>query len=181
MLFAKDNSPSEIAALPPRWVRHCARENTGRLVIIAAGTMRPISLATAPWKLEPFPSQGRAGQCARASNTRQDCEMRSRLAMRQLAICSRSGMNFAHTVNASYMQALRPCSIVGGFCQRKTRERDQTAPTQASSQNVSLQSKSQICYLFGRRRIRRCARHPQSRPHALCHRDAQTLRQLVRQ
>src|SRR5271156_6253639 len=36
--------------------------------------------------------------------------MRSRLAMRQLAICSRSGMNFAHTVNASYMQALRPCS-----------------------------------------------------------------------
>jgi hypothetical protein len=65
------------------------------IVIIAAGTMRPISFATALWKLEPFPSQARAGQCARASNTRQDCEMRSRLAMRQLAICSRSGMNFA--------------------------------------------------------------------------------------
>src|ERR1700722_10968374 len=61
-------------------------------------------------KLQPLPSQRRAGQCARASNSRQVCEMCSRLTMRQLAICSRSGMNFAHTVNASYMQALRPCS-----------------------------------------------------------------------
>src|ERR1700722_6213133 len=78
------------------------------IVIIAVGTMRPILFATALWKLELFPSQGRAGQCA--SNTRQDSEMRSRLAMRQLAICSRSGTNFAHTVSASSMQALRPFS-----------------------------------------------------------------------
>ena len=31
ILFAKDNSPSEIAALPPRWISHHTRKNTGRL------------------------------------------------------------------------------------------------------------------------------------------------------
>jgi hypothetical protein len=30
MLFAKDNSPFEIAALPLRWVRYRARENMGQ-------------------------------------------------------------------------------------------------------------------------------------------------------
>jgi hypothetical protein len=52
-LFARDNSPSEIAALPPRRVRHRARESTGRFVIRAAGALRPISFATALWEQKP--------------------------------------------------------------------------------------------------------------------------------
>ena len=65
MLFAKDNSPSEIAGAAAMGesrvtarerehrpiVIHCGRH---KIVIIAAGTIRPISFATASWKQEPF-------------------------------------------------------------------------------------------------------------------------------
>jgi hypothetical protein len=55
-------------------------------------------------------------------------------------------MNFAHTVNASYMQALRPCSSSSAALPAKTREQDQTAPAQAPPQNVNPQSQGQIRY-----------------------------------
>lgn len=43
-LFAWDNSPSEIAALPPRRVRHRARESTGRFVIPETHFLRDCAL-----------------------------------------------------------------------------------------------------------------------------------------
>jgi hypothetical protein len=156
-----------------------AREH-GPIVIIAVGTMRPFSLAIPLWKLQPLPSQRRAGQCARASNSRQDCEMCSRLTMRQLAICSRSGMNFAHTVNASYMQALRPCSSSAAASPATdARTRPNSASPSAVPKCKLAKPEANPC-LFGHRRIGPCARHPQSRPHAPRDGHAQTRPQSVR-
>jgi multidrug efflux pump subunit AcrB len=42
---------SSVPVLQLSLMRHRARENTGRLLIVAAGKMRPISFATALWKL----------------------------------------------------------------------------------------------------------------------------------
>ena len=74
------------------------------------------------------------GQCDAVTNmSRQGSEIRSLLALRQLVMRSRSGMNFAQTVSASIMHALRPaCSssalLAIGARVRPTRTNATTAP-----------------------------------------------------
>jgi hypothetical protein len=89
--------------------------------------------------------------------------MCSRLAMRQFAICSRSGMNFAHTVNASCMSGFAALLVVGGgfagegrenktkqrqpehrpkTCTRKARAKSATNPGAAESAHVPATAKA---------------------------------------
>jgi hypothetical protein len=150
------------------------------VVIIAAGTMRPISFATALWKLEPFPSQEESRSvCA--------CEqhptgLRDALAVGHetigdlLAIGNEFRTHCQRVVHAGFAALL---VVVGGFAGEDARTRPNSAsPSAAPKCEPAKPGPNPL--LFGRRRIRPCARHPQSRPHALCYRHAQTRRQSVR-